>query len=43
MLNVAEARLMKLMDPHTERELPNAEAIVEGGLCLTIRITAVGI
>jgi hypothetical protein len=43
MLDAVEARLMKLMDPHTERGLPNAEAILEGGLCLIIRITAVGI
>ena len=30
-LDVAEARFLKLLDPHTERELPNAEAIIEGG------------
>jgi hypothetical protein len=36
-IDVAEARLLKLLDPHTERELPNAEAIVAGGFCLFIR------
>jgi hypothetical protein len=29
-LDVVEARILKLLDPHTEREPPNAEAIVEG-------------
>jgi hypothetical protein len=42
-LSVFEARLLKLLDPHTERELPNAEAIVEGGLFLFIRISAEGL
>ena len=42
-LDVVEARLLKLLDPHTERELPNAEAIVEGRFCLFIRISAEGL
>ena len=42
-LCVAEARLLKLLDPHTEKELPNAEAIVEGGFCVFIRISAEGL
>jgi hypothetical protein len=42
-LCVAEARLLKLLDPHTEIELPNAEAIVEGGFRLCIRISAEGL
>jgi hypothetical protein len=42
-LDVVEARLLKLLDPHTERELPNAEAIVEGVLCFFIRIPAEGL
>jgi hypothetical protein len=32
-----------LFDPHTERELPNAEAIVEVRICLFIRISAEGL
>jgi hypothetical protein len=39
-LDVAEARLMRLLDPHTESELPNAKAIVEGRFSLFIRISA---
>jgi hypothetical protein len=39
-LDVVEERLLKLLDPRTEREFPNAEAIVKGGLSLFIRITA---
>jgi hypothetical protein len=39
-LDVAEVRPMKLLNSHTERELPNAKAIVEGRLCLFIRISA---
>jgi hypothetical protein len=46
-LDVVEARLLKLLDPHTERELPcdipNAEVIVEGGFCIFIRILAEGL
>jgi hypothetical protein len=42
-LDVIEARLLKLLDLHTERELPNAEAIVEGRFFLFIRISAEGL
>jgi hypothetical protein len=31
------------LDPHTDRDLPNAEAIVEGRFCLFIRISAEGL
>jgi hypothetical protein len=37
-LDIAEECLLKHLDPHTERKLPNAEAISEGGFCLFIRI-----
>jgi hypothetical protein len=39
-LDAAEERLLNLMNPHTEREIPNAEAIKEGRFCLFIWISA---
>jgi hypothetical protein len=42
-LDVAEARPLKLLGPHNERELLNAEAMIEGGLCLFIWISAEGL
>jgi hypothetical protein len=42
-LGVVKAGLLKLFDPHTEKELPNAEAIVEARHCLFIRISAEGL
>jgi hypothetical protein len=42
-LDVVEARHLKVLDPHTEREFPNAEAIVERVLCFFIRILAEGL
>jgi hypothetical protein len=42
-LDVVETRLLNLLDPHTKRELPNAEAIVEGIICLFIRVSVEGL